>query len=105
MLQLSGHLTSSNDVTVREPVASMEYFKVEQDLIPDGLTLHQILSFVRLALALKNDIILVQPPSVLPSLAPTSLPSAICNFLWDIFGGHSALLEVTERRSLDIPDL
>ena len=64
----------------------MVCFKVGQDLIPDGLTLPQILSFVHLASALKNDIILVQPPLALPSLAPTSLPPAICNFLVDALG-------------------
>ena len=64
----------------------MVHFKVGQDLIPDSLMLPQILSFVRLASALKNDIILVQPPSALPSSAPTSLPPAICNFLENALG-------------------
>ncbi|EDR07231.1 uncharacterized protein LACBIDRAFT_298907 [Laccaria bicolor S238N-H82] len=65
---------------------AMVRFKVGQDLIPDGLTLPQILSFVHLASALKNNIILVQPPSVIPSSAPTSPPPAICNFLADALG-------------------
>ena len=70
----------------RGPATVMVCFKVGRDLIPVGLTLPQILSFVHLASALKNDIILVQPPSALPSSAPTSLPPATRNFLVDALG-------------------
>ena len=59
----------------------MVHLKARQDFFLDGVGLPKILSFIRMASALKNDILLVQPPSVSLACAPGVLPPAISHFL------------------------
>jgi hypothetical protein len=71
---------------VLQVAREMAHLKARQDFLLDGFGLAKILSFISMASALKNDILLVQPPSVSLACAPGVLPPAISHFLAEALG-------------------